>query len=105
VTKEQWSYWRLKLEPVIQSKVEEFHILGYDTATAKDIWECFIVKLEKNKERPEKIRSHWMVAELFRLKANDYMTSLTIEAYKGPGWFNNEDPIDFRLNSFDDKNQ
>ncbi|RKL68565.1 hypothetical protein CR203_00485 [Salipaludibacillus neizhouensis] len=100
MTKEQWGYWKLKLEPVIESKAEEWHILGYDRVTEKEVWECFLTKLEKNKERPEPVRSHWMVAELFHLKANDYMTWLTIEAYKGPEWFENEEPIDFSLKSF-----
>lgn len=97
-TKEQWSYWKIKLEPVIKSKVEEWHIFGYDKVTEKDVWDCFITKLEKNKQRPEKIRSHWMVAQLFHLKVNDYMTFLTIQAYKGPEWFNHDERIDYDLN-------
>ncbi|WP_078577224.1 post-transcriptional regulator [Salipaludibacillus agaradhaerens] len=99
---EQWSYWKMKLEPVIQSKVEEWKMLGYEKISEKDVWECFMIKVEKSKERPEKIRSHWMVSELFSLKVNDYMNLVTVAAYKGPEWFHNEQPVDFRLNQFED---
>ncbi|MCE7793759.1 post-transcriptional regulator [Salipaludibacillus sp. CUR1] len=97
---EQWSYWKIKLEPIIQSKVEEWHMLGYENVTEKDVWECFIAKMEKNKDKPDKIRTHWIAAELFRLKANDYMNLLTIEAYKGPDWFDRDEPVDVRLNTY-----
>lgn len=104
MSKEQWSYWKMKLEPVIESKVEEWHMLGYEKVTADDVWDCFLTKMSRNKDRPEKIRSYWITAELFSLKATDYMNFLTVEAYKGPEWFDGDEPLDFSPDYLPGKN-
>ena len=96
MTIEQWSYWKLKLEPAIESKLEEMQLLGYDQVTSEEIWELFIRKIEKDPERPTPVRAHWMVSKLMQLSPNDYMTSLTVAAYKAPDWFEDDEPLDLR---------
>ncbi|GEL06827.1 post-transcriptional regulator [Salisediminibacterium halotolerans] len=96
MTIEQWSYWKLKLSPLIESKLEEMQLLGYDTVTSEGIWELFVNKIEKDPERPDPIRTHWMVSKLLRLSPNDYMTSLTVSAYKSPDWFESGEALDLR---------
>lgn len=86
--------YREKLQPVIRSKVEEFHLLGYDGATSDDIWECMLNKVWKKKKKVANKMLHEMVEDIFHLSINDYMSYLTVEAYKGPDLF-----VDDLLNS------
>lgn len=88
--KHQWNDWKETLAPVIISKVEEWKIFGHDEVTEEDVWNAFLEKLRRNKEVPEEVRLHWIVAELFALSANDYMTQLTVNAYRGDDWFSSE---------------
>lgn len=91
-----FSSWKTELEPVIRSKAEEWQLLGYETVSKEDVWKCFLEKMKK-KDVPETIRLYWITAELFNLKVNDYMNALTVQAYKGPNWFHDEEPIDFNF--------
>ncbi|MDQ0254253.1 hypothetical protein J2S74_001628 [Evansella vedderi] len=90
---EQWDNWKAQLEPVLKSKAEEWQMLGYDRVTEDDVWACFLAKRSRM-DIPDPVLTHWIVGELFRLKANDYMNWLTVEAYKGPNWFDKEEPLD-----------
>ncbi|UCZ54358.1 post-transcriptional regulator [Bacillus shivajii] len=87
-----FSNWKAEVEPVIQSKAEEWNLLGYHRVSKEDVWKCFLEKVKKM-EVPDQVRPHWVVSVIFSLKVNDYMNYLTIEAYKGPSWFNDEEPI------------
>ncbi len=83
--KQQFEVWRLDLEPAIQSKVDEFHFLGYDRATVDEVWECTLYQLRKKKEF---IHLHAFVNDLLTLKPQTYMTWLTVRSYKEPtDWF------------------
>lgn len=73
--------WKQTVYPVLASKVEEFHLIGYETATIEEVWECLIAKLERKKE---KYKLHQLVAEIFNLSVNEYMNWLTISAYTEP---------------------
>ncbi len=93
--KQQFDVWRDQVEPVLQSKVDEFHFLGYERATKDEVWKCIIEQLRKQKAF---IHFHDFVNKILTLKPQQYMTWLTVSAYKEPvDWFaeyeNNEDGI------------
>ncbi|UTR09265.1 post-transcriptional regulator [Evansella sp. LMS18] len=96
--KEKIQVWKEEIEPVLNSKAEELQMLGYENVSPEDVWECFTAKLPRI-EVPEEVRPHWIVAEVFRLRAHDYMNWLTVAAYKGPDWFKDDEPVDGRLST------
>lgn len=67
-----------KVSEVLESKMEEFHLLGYDAVTADDIWECVTSKYKK--EWP---MFHQIVNDIYTLKATTFMNWLTLNAYQG----------------------
>ncbi len=75
-----------KLKEVIESKVDEFHLLGYDSVTEEEIWECITSRY--NNDWPP---LHRMVNDIYALKVTDFMNWLTLGAYRGS--------IDFEKNS------
>ncbi|EGL81633.1 hypothetical protein CathTA2_2996 [Caldalkalibacillus thermarum TA2.A1] len=75
-----------KLEEVLQSKVDEFHLLGYAGVTKDEIWDC--VTSHYKGEWPPLYR---LVNDIYTLKATDLMNWLTMGAYRGS--------IDFGKNS------
>lgn len=85
--KQQFEVWKDEVLPVLNSKVEEFQLIGYDEASAEEVWECVLNKLRKQKEP---MRIYQFVNEILKLKVTDYMTWLTIGAYQGPNWFEEE---------------
>lgn len=93
IDEKEWDVWKKKVQPVLISKMEEFHLLGYTQATTDDVWECFMAKLPRL-DVPESISISWLVNELFMLKTNDYMNWLTLQAYKGPDLLKGDEPID-----------
>ncbi|MEN2765878.1 post-transcriptional regulator [Ornithinibacillus xuwenensis] len=71
--------WKLLLMPVLESKAEEFQLMGYTRATDEDIWKCLVKKVWKG--NPEK-RLHEVVQDVFHLSSNIYMSYLTVDAYQ-----------------------
>lgn len=67
-----------KLNEVLVSKMEEFHLLGYDAVEAQEIWECVTSKYKK--EWP---MFHQIVNDIYSLKPTDFMNWLTLNAYQG----------------------
>ncbi|CAG9612635.1 Post-transcriptional regulator ComN [Bacillus rhizoplanae] len=76
--------YREQLRIVLESKVEEFQMLGYDRVTAEDVWKC--LKTRKWKKVDRDVRLHELVNDVLTLTANDYMTFLTMKAYQAPLW-------------------
>ncbi|MFJ8529752.1 post-transcriptional regulator [Bacillus sp. NPDC094106] len=76
--------YRGQLQVVLQSKVEEFQMLGYDRVTIDDIWKC--LKNKKWKKIDSNVRLHELVNDVLTLTTNEYMTYLTVEAYQEPLW-------------------
>lgn len=79
---EQLNKWKEDVFPVILSKTEEFHLLGYNTVKPEEVWECLLSKLERRKDD---YQLHQFVAEIFRLSVNEYMNWLTIQAVTSTG--------------------
>lgn len=73
--------WRVKIEPFLRSKLDEFHLLGLNHLTMDEFWNFTKEKLEGIKEdRPERI--HEVVAAVMSLTVNDYMDKLRIDLFK-----------------------
>ncbi|MCT8139539.1 post-transcriptional regulator [Anaerobacillus sp. CMMVII] len=89
VEQQQFEVWKDDVMPALTSKVEEFHMLGYDRATEEELWECVLAKLRKEKKF---VQINHLVSVILTLKVNDYMTWLTVGAYKAPNWFTSEEP-------------
>ncbi|HDR4421285.1 TPA: post-transcriptional regulator [Bacillus cereus] len=76
--------YRGQLQVVLESKVEEFHMFGYDRVTDDDIWK--FLKVKKWKKVDSDVRLYELVNDVLRVSANEYMTYLTVEAYQAPLW-------------------
>ncbi|PHA00845.1 histidine kinase [Bacillus pseudomycoides] len=76
--------YREQLRIVLESKVEEFQMLGYDRVTTEDVWKC--LKTRKWKKVDSDVRLHELVNDVLTLTANEYMTFLTMKAYQAPLW-------------------
>ncbi|SDK51803.1 post-transcriptional regulator [Sediminibacillus albus] len=71
--------WKKEMGTVLDSKVEEFKLMGYSRATSRDIWNCLQKKVWKG--NPEK-KVHEVVGDIFHLSSNIYMSYLTVQAYQ-----------------------
>ncbi|WP_243290723.1 post-transcriptional regulator [Bacillus sp. FJAT-47783] len=80
--------YRDHVKPFIISKMEEFHLLGYDKITEEELWT--FLKTKKWKEK-EEVMVHRIVADIFSVKVTDFMNYATIESFKEATWFDSED--------------
>ncbi|WP_026569840.1 MULTISPECIES: post-transcriptional regulator [Sediminibacillus] len=71
--------WKKEMELILESKVEEFQLMGYSRATSLDVWNCLKKKVWKG--NPPK-RVHEVVGDIFHLSSNIYMSYLTVQAYQ-----------------------
>ncbi|WP_428909240.1 post-transcriptional regulator [Niallia sp. Krafla_26] len=69
-----------KVKPVLQSKVEEFTLLGYDSVTEKDIWDYLVNKTWKKKKEVPML--YEVVQSILTLKIGDFMNYQRVEALK-----------------------
>lgn len=76
--------YREQLQVVLESKVEEFQLFGYDRVTIEDVWTC--LKNRKWKKAGNDVRLYELVNDVLTLTINEYMTYLTVEAYQAPLW-------------------
>ena len=70
--------YRGQLQVVLESKVEEFQMFGYDRVTDDDIWK--FLKVKKWKKIDSDVRLYELVNDVLTVTANEYMTYLTVEA-------------------------
>ncbi len=78
------SEWKEMVTPALQSKAEEFHLMGYAEATAEDVWKCLMQKVWKGD--PEK-RIYEVVQDIFQLTTVTYISYLTVNAYQNDDLF------------------
>ncbi|WP_051302205.1 post-transcriptional regulator [Salibacterium aidingense] len=71
--------WREDVEPVLQSKAEEFQMFGYTSADQERVWNC---TMEKLKKREESHRIHVLVNSILTLSLSDFMNQITVASYK-----------------------
>ncbi|MDQ0299833.1 hypothetical protein J2S78_002253 [Salibacterium salarium] len=79
MNKQQFEVWKSDVKPALQSKVDEFHLLGYKSADEEEVWNCVMEKLEN---REEAVRLHVLVHYVLTLKLSEYMNRLTVSSYK-----------------------
>lgn len=78
----EYDRFRDVVKPVINSKLEEFVMLGYKTITGAELWSYLTNK--KWKKPKEDIHLYEIVQDIFSVKVSDYMSFATIESYKMP---------------------
>lgn len=66
------------IESLCNSKAEEFHLVGYDQVTGKDIWECVSDKYHKTGTPP----LHRLVNDILSLKVTQFMNFITMSMYR-----------------------
>lgn len=71
--------WKVMIEPVLDSKVYEFQLMGYSRATKDDVWKCLEKKVWKGD--PHK-HIYEVVQDILHLGSNIYLSYLTVEAYQ-----------------------
>ncbi|WP_240189811.1 post-transcriptional regulator [Bacillus sp. P14.5] len=93
VLKHPYSHFYDDVKPALISKVEEFEVLGYGKATVESLWTYLLKK--KWKKPKEEIRMFELVSDILSVKAGEYMSFETVEAYRSPNWFSdlNEDEL------------
>ncbi|MET3196240.1 post-transcriptional regulator [Bacillus sp. OAE603] len=82
--REKVSEYKPKLQVVIESKLDEFKMLGYDTVSEDELWQCLENTLwRKNEDDPKLFQ---LVEDILSLTVNDYMNYIRIESFKSPTW-------------------
>jgi hypothetical protein len=72
--------WKGQVLPALQSKKEEFHLLGYESVTREEIWKCVLEQGRRSKQ--EQWFLHQVVNIILTLSVNKFMNWLTISAFK-----------------------
>jgi hypothetical protein len=82
------------VQPALQSKQEEFKLLGYDSVSEMDIWDYLVKKKwKKEKEDPKVSR---IVQSILSLKVGEFMNYKAVEALKDTSFSleNDEDRLE-----------
>ena len=72
--------FRSEMLPALESKQEEFQLLGYPEVEGKDIWMYLINK--KWKKPNSEVRAYEIFQDIMSVKVANYMNYVTIEALK-----------------------
>lgn len=72
--------FRLQVQPVLSSKLEEFRLLGYDSITETELWEFLIKK--KWKKAKDEPKLHKIIQDILTIKVSDFISYAAIESYK-----------------------
>ncbi len=80
-----WEEVRKDVQHAILSKVEEFQIYGFDQAEEDEVWQCLLKKKWKKDVEPKATRE--LVNDILGLSISDYMSFITINAFKEPFQF------------------
>jgi hypothetical protein len=86
----RYDSFRVQVQPAMVSKLEEFHLLGYDSVTETELWEFLIKK--KWKKAKDEAKLHEIIQDILAVKVSDYISFATIESFKTAELsLNNED--------------
>lgn len=87
-----YDYFRIDVKPALVSKLEEFHLLGYDSVSESKLW-TFLVK-KKWKKTKEDIHLYEIIDDILAVKVSDFISFTTIESYKSAEFsFDNEEEL------------
>lgn len=75
-----YDYFRTEVKPALVSKLEEFHLLGYDSITEDGLWDFFTKK--KWKKTKADIHLYEIIDDILAAKVSDYISFTTIESLK-----------------------
>lgn len=79
MTKRQVGEWKPMIKRVVDSKVNEFTLLGYGDVTSKVVWDCLLTKVWKNDQTK---MLHEVVQDVLHLNGHVYMSYIAMESYK-----------------------
>ncbi|MDF2038754.1 post-transcriptional regulator [Bacillus sp. CMF12] len=86
----EYDYFRITVKPALESKLDEFRLLGYKKVTEQELW-GFLTK-KKWKKPKENVRLFEIVEEVMEVKVSEYIHYATIEAFKEADFaFENEE--------------
>jgi hypothetical protein len=89
-TENNLEYLRFQVAPALQSKLEEFRILGYMEISEPQLWEFLLKK--KWKKIKEEFKLHEVVQDIFSVKVSDFMNYAKVESFKAAEFsLNNEE--------------
>jgi hypothetical protein len=77
---QNYEYLRDQVGPALQSKLEEFQILGYSDISEPGLWEYLLKK--KWKKVKEEMRLHQVIQDILSIKVSDYLNYATVESLK-----------------------
>ena len=80
--------FREKVQPVIESKLEEFHILGYERVTDKELWDYLTQKIWRKPK--DDVHLYELVSDIFAVKVSDVVHFRTIAEMQTADWFSPE---------------
>jgi len=69
--------WKEEVIPVLESKLNEWKMNGYQDITIEDLWNCLMEKVWH--ENPDK-RLYEVVQDIFHLSIHTYMTYMTTDS-------------------------
>lgn len=78
VSDEEQELWQT-IRELCDSKADEFRMLGYDSVTGQDVWNCVSDKYGKQGQP----LLHKMVNDILSLKVTTLMNWMTLSIYKG----------------------
>ncbi|MFD2446186.1 post-transcriptional regulator [Bacillus sp. CGMCC 1.16607] len=85
-----YDHFQIQVQPALQSKIEEFRLLGYGTVSESQLW--IFLTMKKWKRPKEDIRLYEVVQEILSLDLGEFMNYQTVEALKSSQFsFQNEE--------------
>lgn len=91
--KQNIEQWREHIQPFLQSKLEEFHLLGLNRLTMDELWQFVEENLSKKKKEREVNKLHQFVNYVMSLSINDYMNKVRMDMFRGKDPLNSENPF------------
>lgn len=82
------------LIPAIETKLNEFKMMGYPTIKEKDIWEYLN---EKKWKKTQELALHKIVNDIIVLKVSEIISYQTVEAFKAPNLLLDQAELDALL--------
>ncbi|NLY79317.1 MAG: hypothetical protein GX072_05325 [Lysinibacillus sp.] len=74
------------VKPVLESKLEEFKLNGYEQISIEDIWN-FCLQKKWRKKNMNEIRTFEVVETIFSLKASEIVSFFQIQQFQTTDWF------------------
>ncbi|WP_071460243.1 post-transcriptional regulator [Bacillus massilinigeriensis] len=72
--------WPREVEPALESKIEEFRMLGLNRVTAEELWNY--LKRKKWAKIEGELRRYQLVADILAVKPGEFISFQTVEAFR-----------------------